>query len=325
MPAWAITLPALHSLVETLPFRLAAAAAAPAELASMFGGAGAAPQLETPGGNVAVIQVRGPITHHPDFWALLFGGGASVDIIERQLAAAAADASVKAILLDFDTPGGSSGGVVALGNTIRGMRGEGKKPIVSLANGQCCSAGLWLASQADAYYATPGSLTGSLGVYYMHLDMSEAAAQAGVKVTYITAGAHKADGNSFEPLSDAAQARHQAIVNDIYDDFVGNVAKGRGLTRTKVLRDFGEGAVLTAREALAVGMIDGIVPFEVAVKRALGMKSRAPGTPAEPAPADDDDDPKPAAAAAGADPEARTRLRRMRLHHLQAEAAHPGG
>jgi len=66
-------------------------------------------------------------------------------------------------------------------------------------NSLCASAAYWIASQADEVVSTPGGLTGSIGVYTVHEDLSAASEAAGVKVTYISAGKYKTESQPFQP------------------------------------------------------------------------------------------------------------------------------
>lgn len=121
--------------------------------------------------------------------------------------------------------------------------------------------------------ASPSSLVGSIGVYAVHEDWSEAMAQAGVQPTLIKAGKYKAEGIDFQPLSDDARAHIQESVDDSYDMFVTAVSKGRGVPPATVRSGYGEGRVLTAKRAKAEGLVDRIDTIEGAFARA--PKSRA--------------------------------------------------
>jgi len=149
------------------------------------------------------------------------------------------------------------------------------KHVVALANSLTASAAYWLASQADEIVAAPEALVGSVGVFAVHEDWSKVWEQAGLKLTYITAGKYKVEGNFDEPLSDEARAHIQGIVDDAYSLFVSDVAKGRGVSAETVRADYGEGRVLTAKDAKAVGMVDRVAGLEETIRRLTGIKSKA--------------------------------------------------
>lgn len=228
------------------------------------------------GRTVAVVPVIGPITKRDTMFSFLFGG-TSVNRLIAQVKALRADESVSAVLLNVDSPGGSSSGLTELAAEIRSLR-ESKR-VVAIVNDMAASGGYWIASQANEIVGTPSSLTGSVGAYTLHVDYSGALAKEGIKPTYIYAGKHKVDGNPYEPLSDEAKAHAQSIVDSIYATFVNDVATGRGVSAATVRSDYGEGRVLVAKDAKAAGMIDRIDTYSGVLSRMA--QGRATGTRAE--------------------------------------------
>lgn len=205
-------------------------------------------------GAVAVIPVSGVITAKPTMWER-YGFTMSVDSLLRMTRAAVADPDVKAVVWDMDTPGGSTNGLAEGHAELMALRG--KKPIVAQVDHLAASAGYWLASAADEIAASPSSLAGSIGVYSLHVDSSEALAQMGLKAEFIHAGKDKVLGNGFEPLSEEGRAYMQHMVDVAYASFTGDVARGRGVDLAIAQSDeWGAGRVLTADAAKKVGMVD---------------------------------------------------------------------
>jgi signal peptide peptidase SppA len=229
---------------------------------------GARSQGVSQGQGVGVLPIRGTISHRMGSMDES-SGGVSTERLSGMLAAYMADETVGSILLDIDSPGGTVTGVSELAAQLFAARGQGK-PIVALVNGMAASAAYWLASQADEIVSIPSGLTGSIGVYTAHQDMSAALDKEGVKVTLISAGTHKLEGNPFEPLSDEARAVVQARVDDAYAVFVKDVARGRGVTPGDVRKGYGEGRVLGAKDAKAAGLIDRIGTVEETLGRVMG-------------------------------------------------------
>lgn len=236
-------------------------------------------------GAVAVIPIHGVIEHRASFLLEVFGG-TSVESIRAMLRAAVADPQISSIVLDVDSPGGGVEGVTELAAEIRGARAA--KRVVAVANTMACSAGVWLASQADQVLVSPSGQVGSIGVYAVHFDLSDAYAAEGVKPTVISAGEHKTDGNEFEPLSDDAKAQMQRRVNAYYAQFVNDVALGRRVTRATVEADYGQGIVFLAKDALAAGLVDGIGTLDDALRLAARppAAARAEGDGPDPAEVD---------------------------------------
>lgn len=264
------------------------------------------------GRGVGVIQVRGAISQHEagDLSSLLFGG-ASTEGIARAFREFMADDAIGKIVFDIDSPGGTAAGVSELANEIRAARGV--KPTVAVANSMSASAAYWPFTGVDAFYAAPGALVGSIGVYAMHVDYSEHLAQEGVKPTFIAAGEHKVEGNEFEPLADDARAHIQSIVDDTYAQFVADVAKGRGVSEATVRNSYGKGRVLTAKQAKAAGMIDGIYTLEQAISRPIQTRNSEQTEPAA--------ETEPVQVVASVDEEGLNRLRRIRWQEIQERAA----
>jgi ClpP class serine protease len=96
-----------------------------------------------------------------------------------------------------------------------------------------------------------------------------------VKVSYISAGKYKTEGNFEEPLTDEARAHIQSIVDDSYGLFVGDVARGRGVSAADVRANYGEGRALTVKDAKAAGMIDRIAGYDETVRRLAGVKAES--------------------------------------------------
>lgn len=207
-------------------------------------------------GSVALINIRGTITTQPSIFDRLFGGGyANPAQIAGAVRAAVEDSTVKAVVMDYDSPGGSVFGVAEAAEQIRALRG--KKPILAQVTGQCCSAAYHLASAADEIIASPSSMVGSIGVYMMHMDFSKQNEMIGLKVTYIHAGKFKVEGNMDEPLTKEAEAHLQEMANDYMALFVNAVAAGRGVPVSTVKGEaYGEGRTFIAERAVSRGLAD---------------------------------------------------------------------
>ena len=197
--------------------------------------------------------------------------GTGVDAFTQMFRQALADPSVGSILIEVDSPGGRVDQIPELAAEIRAARGQ--KPITAIANTTAASAAYWIAAQCDELVVTPSGEVGSIGVYCAHEDLSAAMEQDGVKVTLISAGKFKTEGNPFEPLSEEALAAVQADVDAYYGMFVADVAKGRGVAVADARDNFGQGRMVMARDAVKAGMADRVATFDDTVRRlASGTK-----------------------------------------------------
>jgi signal peptide peptidase SppA len=195
-----------------------------------------------------------------------------------------ADTNVSAIVIDCDSPGGNVQGTPELAKRIFDARGKGKK-IIAVCNGTMASAAFWICSAADEVVCTPSGEVGSIGVFMVHLDESGLNEQLGLSYTMISAGEFKTEGNPFQPLSEAARAHFQQGVDEMYDMFVRAVATHREVSTKVVLKDYGQGRVLSATQAKAAGMIDRIATLEETLRRLgatdVGLSGRPRGARAE--------------------------------------------
>lgn len=248
--------------------------------------AGTTPQAARPAAaavqsTIAIIPVQGSIfPRGGGLWAELFGG-VSAEKLAATVAQYAQDASVSALVLDVDSPGGDVAGVLEAAAAVRAAAGQ--KPVIAIANHLAASAAYWLASQASEIMVTPSGEVGSIGVFAVHEDWSKALEQAGVTATLIRAGKYKAETNPYEPLTDEARAAVQAQVDEYYNLFVRDVAKGRGVSVADVRGGFGEGRTVLAAEAKRLGMVDrvGTLAEAVAVAGQLVRARRAPAAELE--------------------------------------------
>ncbi len=215
-------------------------------------------------GRVAVMTCFGVLSQRVDMLGEA-SGGVSCEKLGATLDGLVADRSVKAILMAFDSPGGSVFGIQELGAKILAARDQ--KKIVGLADSMAASAAYWLISQTSEVNVTPGGLVGSIGVYTAHQDVSKADEMDGVKTTLISAGQYKVEGNPYEPLDDEARAAIQKQVDQYYNAFIGAVAKGRGVSEKKVRDNYGQGRVLTSGDALAAGMVDRVATLQQTLNR----------------------------------------------------------
>lgn len=226
---------------------------------------------------VAVINVRGALVHRTRLDAdssLLIG----YNDIAADLDDAMANDAVHAIAMVWDSPGGEAQGAWELAERIHALRG-GAKPIVSIVDGMAASAAYLVASAADELVASPNSYVGSIGVVLRHVDFSHALHADGVKVTHIFAGAHKVDGNPYEPLPDSVRASLQADVDGLYQQFIDAVALHRSLP-AQAVRDT-QAQVYRGIAAKTLGLVDRLGHVDQIIAELAGRRSRrAPQSPA---------------------------------------------
>jgi len=260
---WAIRPGMLAVIVEVLSLRLEGHQLSDEEIQARVGGKPSRQDTQIIG-QTAIIPIYGTLIPRADSMTQM-SGGTPVDRLQGALQDAVRSADVSNILLDISSPGGATDLIPEFAQQIRDARRV--KPVVASANTQAASAAYWLGSQASEFVASPSAGVGSIGVFAAHEDLSKQLEADGVSTTVITAGKYKAETGPWAPLTDEARAHIQERVDDMYQMFTGDVAKGRKTTVDAVRGGFGEGRMLNAKAALKEGMIDAIEPITATIGR----------------------------------------------------------
>lgn len=260
---WAIIPERLTAIVEMLAVRAEGGRFSEDELAARIG-AGPAAKRPYSQGAVAVIPVYGVLAPRANM-LVQSSGGTSLTGLQTAIAEAVSDPQVDAIMLEIDSPGGSTDLVAETAQMVRQARQ--RKPVWAVANTLAASAAYWIGSQADELVVTPSGEVGSIGVFAAHQDISGMQEMAGIRTTIVRAGRHKADLHPFAPLSDEARAALQGRVDEFHAMFTRDVARGRRVSVATVREGFGQGRVVTASQAVAEGMVDRVETFEQALDR----------------------------------------------------------
>ena len=210
---------------------------------------------------VGVLGIYGALLQRYAFDMATCESFASYQVIRQQLDQMQADADVKAILLEFDSPGGEVAGNFELGRRM--LEARGGKPVWSVANEGAYSAAYSLAVSTDRIIVPQAGSVGSIGVVMVHVDQSKRDEKMGLAYTFIYAGERKVDFNSHAPLSDKAKSIATAEVVRLYDMFTGHVAAARSLD-VQAVRDT-EAGVFAANDAKALGLVDTVGSFDDAL------------------------------------------------------------
>jgi signal peptide peptidase SppA len=211
------------------------------------------PDLLTVEGGVGIVTVHGALMKRPDFFARLLLGATDMEDVAAALEAARDRADVQAVFLDVDSPGGSVNGTPELAALVAEV--SKAKYTYAFTDGQMCSAAYWIASQADAIFATPSARVGSIGVLMPMLDETKAFEQAGLKVELFAAGKYKSIGVAGTSLTDEQRTWLQAQLDETYADFKAAVlARGRRITP-----DVMEGQCFSGRKASYNSLTSGVV------------------------------------------------------------------
>ncbi|QIA28088.1 signal peptide peptidase SppA [Thermaerobacter sp. PB12/4term] len=219
-------------------------------------------------GQIAVVTIDGPIAAGASAEGLL-GAVVGADDIVSQLQQAREDPAVAAVVIRMNTPGGSAAAAQEIGVAVQRLRDAGKPVVVSIGD-LGASGGYWIAAMADRIVANPASLTGSIGVIMEVTHYEDLYEKLGIDVETIKSGPFKDIGSATRPLTAEERRLLQGLVNDIYQQFVDVVARGRGMSRERVL-ELADGRVFTGRQAKAEGLVDQLGTFEDAADLAAQL------------------------------------------------------
>lgn len=167
--------------------------------------------------------------------------------------AAERDHDVKEIVFVIDSPGGTVAGVQALADQIK----NASKPTAAAVSDMAASAAYWLASQTDHIEANATAQIGSIGVYSVMVDSSQAYENAGIRVHVVRSGSHKGSGVEGSPITAEDISEEQRMIDQLSHMFAATVARGRGLTAAQVA-ELATGQVWLAADALKFGLIDSV-------------------------------------------------------------------
>jgi protease IV len=220
---------------------------------------GASVDLES-GPRVAIIEAKGVIGENEN--------GVDGDNIVKLLRKYEKDDDIKAIVLRVDSPGGAVAPSQDIYDQVKKSKTK-KKIVVSMSN-LAASGGYYISAAADKIYAQPGTLTGSIGVIFMHFNVRGLLGLAHVEETTVMSGKYKDALSPFRPISDTDREEIQGISDDIYAQFVHAVAEGRGMTDDDV-RKIAEGRIYTGRRAKELHLVDELGGLEDAIAAAWTM------------------------------------------------------
>lgn len=218
---------------------------------------------------VAVIRIDGPIyggEGSDSVWES--ASGTASEQLMKEFRQAREDPHARAVLVRINSPGGSSAATQEVAEEMDRIRTAGKPIVISMGD-TCASAGYWLASKGDYIFANPSTITGSIGVYMDYTNVEDLMDKLGIKNDKIKSGAHKDILSMYRPMTAEERAMLQAMVDDIYRQFVRVVADGRHMDEQAVMK-LADGRVFTGRQAQELGLVDAMGNYYDALAYAGG-------------------------------------------------------
>ena len=231
------------------------------------------------GPKIVMVDITGSISMSGSSGPLGIGGSEGMPArVREELELAARDPEVAALLLRIDSPGGTVIASEVLYNEVRRFKESTGLPIVAQMMGMAASGGYYVAMAADSVRAYPSTVTGSIGVIFVDLNVAGLMERAGVSDETLTSGPFKDAGSPFRPVREEERVQLRSVLVDMYDQFVDVVDRGRPALDAARVRELADGRIYSARQALEVGLIDelGDLPSAIdATRRAAGISGPA--------------------------------------------------
>ncbi len=206
------------------------------------------------GDKVAIIEIKGVIAQ-------------SSDVIE-DLLQYREDHGVKAIVLRIDSPGGGVGPSQEIYEEILKVRKE--KKVVTSMGSVSASGGYYIACASDVIVANPGTITGSIGVLMQFSSFEELFKKIGIKGVTLKAGTYKDAGSPFREMTPEEKRLMQLVLDNVHNQFIQAVAKGRNLDPAKVT-EVADGRIFTGEQAKEYGLVDKMGNLQDAIEEAARL------------------------------------------------------
>ncbi len=196
--------------------------------------------------HTAVVDVKGEIAS---------GAEASAELVVAAMRSAFEDSGSQAVVLLINSPGGSPVQAGIINDEIVRLKAKYNKPVYAVVEETCASAAYYIAAAADDIFVDKASIVGSIGVLMDGFGFTGTMEKLGVERRLLTAGENKGFLDPFSPQTDKQRAYAQAMLDQIHEQFIGVVKKGRG-DRLKVTPETFSGLFWTGQQAVEMGLAD---------------------------------------------------------------------
>ncbi len=216
---------------------------------------------KSPSGEIALVRIQGMIMDSQN--------------IVRQLSNYRHNPNVRGIVLRIDSPGGAVAPAQEIYNEIMKLKADHKTVYASMG-AVAASGGYYIACAADYVLANPGTLTGSIAAVMAFSNIEELTDKIGIKPIIIKSGKYKDVGSPLRGMKPEERKLLQSVVDDVHQQFVQAVAKGRGLSVSEV-KEIADGRIMTGQQALKLKLIDEIGGLEKTLEllaKKIGVEGR---------------------------------------------------
>jgi len=213
---------------------------------------------------IAVLDVNGAIQDTGETSPIFSTGGYNHQAFLKNLNYAKEDSAVKGIIIRVNTPGGGVVESAQIHDKIVEIQKEAKKPVYISMGSMAASGGYYISAPADKIFASPETLTGSLGVIMQGINYAGLAEKYGVKFETIKSGEFKDIMSPSREMTDEERSILQEMINNSYNGFVKVISDGRGIPQAEVKR-IADGRIYDGRQAKELNLIDDFGYFETVV------------------------------------------------------------
>lgn len=213
---------------------------------------------------IAVIYAQGDIVSGEGSDEQI-GSGRYSKIIEK----VRKDNTVKSVVLRINSGGGSSLASESIWRELTLLKAE--KPVVVSFGDVAASGGYYIACAADSIFAQPNTITGSIGVFSISVNLQQFMDKnLGVRFDGVKTSPLADMGNIFRPMTDVEKALMQESVDTIYHDFKTRVAEARNM-RMEQVDSVAQGRIWTGSRAIQIGLVDRLGGIETAIAAAASL------------------------------------------------------
>lgn len=223
---------------------------------------------------IAVLDVEGVIMDSGDTSSVFGATSYNHNSFLEKLEMSKKDDSIKGIVIRVNSPGGGVVESAEIYDKIQEVKEESDKPVYISMGATAASGGYYISAPADKIFASPETLTGSLGVIMQGYNYEKLAEKIGVETVTIKSGPYKDIMSGNRKMTDEERKIMQNMIDNSYNQFVKIIAEGRGMSEAEV-RKVADGRIYDGRQAKEVGLIDQFGYLEdvtVAMKEDLKIK-----------------------------------------------------
>jgi len=217
------------------------------------------------GDKVAIIPIYGEITMGD---GTLSSKGVTPTKLRKYFEQACEDSSIKAVVLEINSPGGSVVASEEIAELVKKCKKE--KPVVAWLGDIATSGAYYVASSSSYIVADKASITGSIGVISIFPEYSGLLKKIGINVTIIKAGEYKDFASGFRPMREEEKEMMQSVIMEIYEEFIREIAENRNLSE-EYIKKLAEGKIYSGKQAKEFGLVDEVGSKEKAIKKACEL------------------------------------------------------